>query len=140
MPVLQISQTLVIIDWIKSLGWDATQEVGYPLFAGPVILDEPDRAVFSTGGGGPGYLADEGVVDASQFQARVRGPQDDPFEPEAMAQFLDDLILHAQFPALIDGVSINTVYRATNGPTPLPVDPGDLRHEFTCSYIIVTGV
>jgi hypothetical protein len=136
---LQVSQTRLIIDWITSLGWDITQELGYPLFPGPQILDEPDRSVWITGGGGPGYLTDEGGIDASQFQVRVRGPQDDAFEPESVAQLLDSMVLRASFPAFIDGVNINVVYRATNGPTPLPVDPADLRHEFTCNYIFVTG-
>jgi hypothetical protein len=133
------AQTQVVIDWITSLGWDATQEVGYPLFPGPEILPEPDRSVWITGGGGPGYLTDEGSIDGGMFQVRVRGPQADPYEPEATAQLLDFMILKAQFPARIDGQLVNNVYRATNGPTPLPVDSTDLRHEFTCNYIIVTG-
>jgi hypothetical protein len=136
---MTVAQTQLIIDWIMSLGWDAAQEIGYPLFPGPEIPDEPDRSVFITGGGGPGYLTDEGGIDGSMFQVRVRGPQADPYEPEAMAQLLDAMILKAPFPARIDGVPINVIYRATNGPTPLPVDPGDLRHEFTCNYIIITG-
>jgi len=134
-----VAQTQVIIDWIVSLGWDAAQEIGYPLFPGPEILSEPDRSVWVTGGGGPGYLTDEGSTDGGMFQVRVRGPQADPYEPEATAQLLDQMILKAQFPARIDGQLVSNVYRSANGPSPLPVDPSDLRHEFTCNYIIVTG-
>jgi hypothetical protein len=130
----------VIIDWITSLGWDARQELGFPLFPGPEILDKPDQAVFITGGGGPGYLTDEASTDASQFQVRLRGPADDPFAAELAAQLLDDTIRKAPFPVTIDGALINNVYRMGNGPTPLPLDPSDRRFEFTTNYIIVTGV
>jgi hypothetical protein len=134
------AQTKVIIDWLATAGWDDSQETGYPVLAGPYIADEPDKCVFVTGGGGPGYTTEEPATDASAFQIRLRGPSDDAFTAEAAAQDLDDLILRAHFPVQIDGVWISTVYRLGNGPTPLPVDPGDLRHEFTTSYVIVTGV
>jgi hypothetical protein len=132
--------TQVIIDWITSLGWNTAQELGYPLLPGPEILDEPDRAVFITGGGGPGYTTEEPATDASVFQARLRGPSDDPFEPEVMAGQLDTLILRAPFPVVIDGVVVSHAHRMSNGPTPLPLDPSDRRHEFTCNYIFITGV
>jgi hypothetical protein len=134
-----LAQTQLIIDWITGLGWDTTQEIGYPLLPGPNILNEPDQAVFITGSGGPGYITDEGSVDASTWQARLRGPSDDPLAAEAAAQLLDNLILRAPFPATVDGVTINLVYRLGSGPSPLPADPSDLRYEFTANYVIVTG-
>ena len=134
-----VAQTQVIIDWITSLGWDTSQELGYPLFPGPQILSEPDRSVWITGSGGPGYVTDEGSADASSFQVRVRGTTDDVFGPEIAAAQLDFLILKAPMPVKVDGVPIQSVGRTGSGPSPLPVDPNDNRHEFTASYIIVTG-
>ena len=137
---MTVAQTKVIIDWLATIGWDDSEETGYPLRPGPLILDGPDKCVFITGGGGPGYTTEEPATDAAAFQIRLRGPSDDGFEAEAAAQDLDDLILHASFPVQVDGVWVTTCNRLGNGPTPLPVDPGDLRHEFTTSYVIVTGV
>jgi hypothetical protein len=132
--------TQVIMDWIASLGWDTRQETGFPLYPGPEILDEPDQAVFITGGGGPGFITEEASADSGVFQARVRGPSDQPFAAEIAAQKLDTLITKStSFPVTIDGVLVSLASRLSNGPTPLPVDPDDLRHEFTCSYIFVTG-
>lgn len=135
-----IAQTQVIIDWITSLGWDDAQELGYPLLPGPLILSEPDRSVWITGSGGPGYITEEGSVDASSFQVRVRGTTDDVFGPELAAMQLDYLVLTAPVPVVIDGVPIQSVARQGSGPTPLPVDPSDNRHEFTTTYIIAMGV
>jgi hypothetical protein len=132
--------TQVIIDWLTSLGWNTAEELGYPLKPGPLILDEPDRVVWITGGGGPGYITEEPALDGGVFQVRLRGPSDDPYEPEIMAGALDTLILRASFPVVIDGVTISHAHRLGNGPTPLPVDPADLRHEFTCNYVFITGV
>ena len=134
------AQTQVIIDWITSLGWDDRQELGYPLLPGPYVPPSPDRLVVITGGGGPGYTTEEPATDASNFQARLRGAPDDPFGIESAAQLLDDLVLHAHFPVVIDSVPIVTVYRMGSGPTPLPYDPSDRRTEFTSNYIIVSGV
>lgn len=136
---MTVSRTQVIMDWISSLGWDIQQETGYPLFPGPYIVKSPDRAVHITGSGGPGYVVEEGLPQACTFQARVRGPSDDPFEPEAAAQDLENLILGAAFPANIDGVTINHAHRLGGPPTPLPVDPADLRHEFTANYVVIMG-
>jgi hypothetical protein len=129
----------VIIDWITSLGWDGMAELGYPLLPGPLILAEPDRSVWITGSGGPGYVTEEGSVDASSFQVRVRGTTDDVYGPEIVAMQLDNLILKAPMPVVIDGVPIQSVARSGSGPTPLPVDPNDNRHEFTTTYIISMG-
>jgi hypothetical protein len=137
---MAVAQTQVIMDWLATIGWDISQETGYPVFPGPYIEAEPDRAVFITGGGGPGYTTEEPATDASVFQARVRGPSGDPLAAEAAAQLLDSLILRAALPASIDGTWINSISRSGNGPTPLPLDPGDLRQEFTTNYVIVTGV
>jgi hypothetical protein len=130
----------VIIDWITSLGWDGAQELGYPLLPGPLILDDPDRSVWVTGSGGPGYVTEEGSVDASSFQVRVRGTTDDVYGPELAAAQLDFLILRAPFPVAVDGVPIQSVTRQGSGPTPLPVDPKSNLHEFTTTYIIAMGV
>lgn len=134
-----ISQTQVILHWIASLGWDDAQELGYPLFPGPQILDDPDRSVWITGSGGPGYVTEEGSADASSFQVRVRGTTDDVFGPELAAMQLDFMILKAPMPVVVDGVPIQSVGRTGSGPSPLPVDANDNRHNFTASYIIVMG-
>jgi hypothetical protein len=133
------AQTQVIMDWITSLGWDTTQELGYPILPGPLILDEPDRSLWITLTGGAGYVTDEGAADAWTFQARLRGAPNDPLGPDAMAVMLDQLILAGSFPASADGVSIQHAHRLGGPPAPLPVDPADLRYEFTCNYVIITG-
>jgi hypothetical protein len=136
------SRTQVLIDWISSLGWDTAPETGYPLYPGPYRTDAntPDRAVVITGTGGPGFVTEEGLPNAATFQARVRGTSDDPSEPEQKAEALDLLILGASFPASIDGVTINHAHRLGGPPTPLPVNPADERHEFTCNYVAIIGV
>ena len=134
------AQTQVIIDWLTAIGWDTRQELGYPLLPGPYVPDEPDQAVVITGGGGPGYLTEEPATDGSNWQARIRGPAEDPFGAEAAAQALDALILHASFPVQVDGTWIVSCSRLGSGPTPLPYDPADRRTEFTSNYMIVTGV
>jgi hypothetical protein len=134
------SATQVVIDFILSLGWDARPELGYPVFPGPEILASPDQAVFVTGSGGPGYTTEEPATDAGIVQLRLRGPSDDPFTPEAVFGQLDSMILRASFPVVIDGVTVVHMHRADNGPSPLPLDPGDRRFEYTCNYIVVTGV
>jgi hypothetical protein len=132
--------TRVIIDFISSLGWPGTQETGYPLLAGAYIHEEPDRCVIITGTGGPGYVTEEGSLDAVTFQARTRGTANDPDGPEAAAQLLDSLVLGASFPAEVDSITISHVHRAAGRPAPLPVDPSELRHEFTCNYVAIMGV
>lgn len=136
---MTISLGQAVIDWITGLGWDTTEETGYPLFEGPMILDEPDRSVWVTGTGGPGYITDEGSADAATFQLRVRGPSDDADEPQVIASQLDALVLGALFPVVIDGYNIQHVHRLGGRPTPLPVNPQDLRHEFTCNYTVIVG-
>jgi hypothetical protein len=133
------SQTQVIIDWIKSLGWDTTQELGFPLFAGPWVLTSPDRSVWITLFGGLGYMTEEGSADAWTFQARVRGTANDQNGAETAAQLLDSMIFGASYPASIDGISILVAHRLGSPPAPLPVDPSDQRFEYTCDYVIVTG-
>lgn len=140
---MSTAQTQVIIDLISALGWDDRQELAWPIVPGPYVPTDPDRLVIITGAGGPGYLTDEASVDGSIFQARVRGVPDDPIGAENAASQLDDLLLAAsrtRFPMTIDGTSVNTVYRSGSGPTALPFDPTDRRTEFTCNYVIVTGV
>jgi hypothetical protein len=137
---ITISMEQLIIDWLSNLGWNFTQESGYPLLPGPEILAEPDRAVFITSTGGPGYTTEEPATDAATFQARVRGPADDVKDAQAQAQLLDAMILGAQFPALVDSVHIVAVHRLSGPPAALPLDPSDRRFEFTCNYVIITGV
>jgi hypothetical protein len=134
------AQTQVIIDWLTSLGWDTRPELGFPIVAGPYIPPDPDRLLIITGAGGPGYTTEEPATDAGTFQARLRSVPDDVLEAEAAAEALDQLILGASFPAVIDGTTVVTVYRAGSGPTPLPPDPSDRRFELTCNYIAVMGV
>lgn len=134
------ASTQVIMDWITSLGWDIRQEAGYPLYPGPEIRIEPDRIVHITGTGGPGYTTEEPATDGWSFQARVRGPSDDPIAAETAAMLLDSTILGASFPAVVDGVHIQHVHRMSARPQPLPLDPADRRFEYTCSYIMIAGV
>lgn len=134
------AQTQVIMDWISSIGWDTTQESGYPLMPGPEIIQEPDKIVHITGSGGPGYTTEEPATDAWAFQARVRGPADDPLAADDAANLLDSMILHASFPTVVDGVKIQNVHRLAGRPAPLPLDPADRRFEYTCSYIMIAGV
>jgi hypothetical protein len=131
-------RTQVLIDWLTAAGWDTTGETGYPLLAGPEILAVPDKAVFLTPAGGPGYTTEEGGTDAWSFQARLRGPADDPDAAQAAAQFLDWTILTAP-PAVTGGVPVLNVQRLGAPPSPLPLDPADRRFEYTATYIIVTG-
>lgn len=135
MPAL----TQVMIDWITTLAWDQTQETGYPAVEGAYVHLEPDRILLVTSTGGPGYMTEEGGLDAASFQLRVRGPADSSQETESAAQLLDQLVLNAPFPANIDGVNIQHVHRLGGRPTALPVNPQDLRHEFTANYIAIVG-
>jgi hypothetical protein len=131
--------TQVVIDWLSEQGWDTRQELGYPVFPGPYVPDEPERAVIITGGGGPGFTTEEPASDASAFQIRVRGPADSPLEAEEQAQLMDRLITRALFPVQVDGVWLLAANRSGSGPSPLPFDPADRRTEFTCNYVLVTG-
>jgi hypothetical protein len=135
-----VAMTQVVIDLITLLGWDGAQELGYPLYPGTYLVEEPDRAVFITSTGGPGYTTEEGATDAWSFQARVRGTTDQAYDPEIAALRLDQMLLGAPWPMQVDGVPIQSMHRAGSPPAPLPVDPADLRHEFTCSYIVIAGV
>jgi len=137
-PTVAVEQ--VICDWIVSLGWDNRQELGFPLYATPEILTDPDKAVFITGTGGPGYVTEEPTADAVTFQARVRGPADDPIAARLAADTLDALILSAPFPVQVDGTTVVHVHRLAGRPSMLPLDEADKRFELTASYVIVIGV
>jgi hypothetical protein len=129
----------VLIAWLTAAGWDITQETGYPLFPGPEILDAPDQAVFLTPTGGPGYTTEEGATDAWSFQARLRGPADDPDAAESAMQLLDWTILGAPHQVQAAGVTVINVQRLGSPPAALPLDPSDRRFEYTANYIITTG-
>jgi hypothetical protein len=137
-PAPTVAKTQLVIDWITSLGWDVTQETGYPLVPGPEILASPDRLVTVTASGGPGFVTEEGALDAWAMQLRVRGPADDPLAPELAAQQLD-LLLFTGAGLTVDGIRVAAATRLGSPPSPLPLDPADRRFEFTCSYIITTG-
>jgi hypothetical protein len=137
--VITAPRTQVVIDFLTATGWDTTPELGYPLFPGPEILVAPDRAVFITDSGGPGYTTEEGGTDAWSFQARVRGPSDDPLAAQAAAQLLDWTILTASCPAWTDGIRVISCFRLGGPPSVLPLDPGDRRFEYTADYVFVTG-
>ena len=137
--VITVARSQVVIGFLTAAGWDATQEYGYPLYPGPEILAEPDKAVFITATGGPGYTTEEGGTDAWSFQARVRGPADDPIAAEAAAQLLDWTILSASCPVVTGGVRVINCQRLGSPPSALPLDPNDRRFEYTAPYIIVTG-
>ena len=138
-PAITVPRVTVIIAWLTAAGWDITQETGFPILPGPEILTEPDRAVFITPAGGPGYTTEEGGTDAWSFQARVRGPADDPLTAQAAAQLLDWTILRGPRPVLAAGVPVLNVQRLGGPPAPLPLDPSDRRFEFTANYVITTG-
>lgn len=129
----------LLIDWLTSAGWDTAQESGYPLYPGPEILPEPDRAVFLTSTGGPGYVTEEGGADAWSFQARLRGSADDPLGAQAAAQLLDWTILGGPHPVHVDGISVLNVQRLGGPPSALPLDPADRRFEYVANYILTTG-
>jgi len=134
-----VARSQVIIDWITSAGWDTTQETGFPLLPGPEIVTSPDKAVFVTPTGGPGFTTEEAGTDAWSFQARTRGPEDDPLAAELAAQLLDYVILHGPHPAAVDGVPVLNVQRLGSPPSALPLDPSDRRFEYAANYIITTG-
>jgi hypothetical protein len=138
-PAPTVAAEQLVCDWIISLGWDAQQELGYPLYPGTEILNDPDKAVFIAGTGGAGYTTEEPATDAVTFQARVRGPADDPLAARLAADTLDALILSAPFPAHVDGVTVVHVHRLGGRPSMLPLDPGDRRYELTCNYVLVIG-
>jgi len=135
-----VAKTTLLIDFLAGLGWDVTQETGYPLLPGPEVLAAPDREVTLTPSGGPGFVTEEAALDAWTFQARLRGPADDPLAPELAAQQLDYLILTADYPQKVDGITVSLCARLAGPPSPLPLDPSDRRFEFVCSYIVTTGV
>jgi hypothetical protein len=134
-----VAKTQLLIDFIIGLGWDVTQESGYPLLPGPEIITSPDQEVTLTPAGGPGYVTEEAALDAWAFQARLRGPQDSPVTAELAAQQLDWMLLTAPTPQQVDGVTIAVITRLGAPPTVLPLDPSDRRTEFTCTYVITTG-
>lgn len=135
-----VTKKQLIEDWLVSLGWDTTQEIGYPIFHGPEIIDSPDRALFITPTPGPGWVTEEGALDTWGFQARLRGPFDDPDTPELMMQRLDLMILSGPHNVTVDGVLVKLVTRSGGTPTPLPLDPNDRRFEYVCTYLITTGL
>jgi hypothetical protein len=137
--VILTPRVTLVIDWLTLAGWDTTQETGYPLLPGSEILAMPDKAVFLTPSGGPGYTTEEAGTDAWSFQARLRGGQDDPLGAQAAAQLLDYVILHGPHPATVNGVPVLNVQRLGSPPSPLPLDPSDRRFEYVANYIITTG-
>ena len=138
-PVPAVAKTALIIDWLAGLGWDVTQETGFPLYPGPEILMSPDKAVFITPTPGPGYVTEEAGLDAWGFQVRLRGPDNDPLTADLAVQQLDSLILNGPYPTAVDGIQIAFAGRAGSSPSPLPQSPDDQRFEWTCTYIITTG-
>jgi hypothetical protein len=136
-----VSKTQLIEDWITSLGWDVTQETGYPVSHGPEIVTSPDRLLTITPTPGPGWITEEGALDTWGFQARLRGPANDPDTPQLMAERLDVLIMNASSqPVTVDGVQVKAVTRSGSTPSPLPLDPTDRRFEYVCTYLITTGL
>lgn len=138
-PAPAVPKTQVLRHFLEAIGWDTAQESGYPLFPGPEIPSAPDREVTLTPSGGPGYVTEEAALDAWSFQARLRGPANDPDAAELAAQQLDYLILAAPVPQKVDGVTVSAVSRLGSPPAPLPLDPADRRTEYTTTYVITTG-
>lgn len=137
-PPPTVAKTQLLIDLLTVLGWDATQETGFPLLPGPEVQATPDKEVTLTPSGGPGYVTEEASHDSWTFQARLRGGANDPLGAELAAQQLDQLILTAGKQS-VDGVTVSSIARLGSPPSPLPLDPADRRTEFTCTYIVTTG-
>lgn len=135
-----VARDQLVCDMLTAFGWDGTQETGYPLSPGAEIHDNPDKLVFITATGGPGYQTEEGGVDAWSFQARVRGPADQPQAAMAAAQLLDWMVLQGPYPVSVDGVRVLNCQRLGSPPAALPLDEGDKRFEYTASYIVTIGV
>jgi len=138
-PVPAIARTQLIINLMVALGWQNIPETGYLLIPGPEILSAPDRAVHITPGGGPGYVTEEAGADCWSFQARVRGPDDDPLAPELAAQLFDVTVLNGSYPVTVNGVPVINLARMGSPPVPMPLNPQDRRFEYTCTYLIITG-
>lgn len=136
---ITVARDQLVCDMLAAFGWDTAEETGYPLSPGSEITDNPDQAVFITVTPGPGYLTEEGGADGWGFQARVRGPADQPQAAIAAAQLLDWTILQGPYPVSVDGVRVLSCHRLGSTPGALPLDENDKRFEFTASYIIVTG-
>ena len=134
-----VARDQLVCDMIAAFGWDNAEETGYPLSPGSEIHDNPDKLVFITATGGPGYVTEEGGVDAWSFQARVRGPADQPQVAIVAAQLLDWTVLQGPYPVSVDGVRVLNCQRLGSPPSALPLDENDKRFEFTANYIIVTG-
>lgn len=134
-----VAKSQVVIDLVTGFGWNVTQETGYPLYPGPEILTSPDRAVFITPSGGPGWVTEEAALDCWTFQALVRGPDDDPLAPELAAQQLDVLLLNGPYPQAVDGVVVSLAGRSGGPPVPQPLNPEDRRFAYACTYLITTG-
>ena len=134
-----VARDQLVCDMLAAFGWDNAEETGYPLSPGSEIHDNPDKLVFITATGGPGYVTEEGGADAWSFQARVRGPADQPQVAIAAAQLLDWTVLQGPYPVSVDGVRVLNCQRLGSPPSALPLDEADKRFEFTANYIIVTG-
>jgi hypothetical protein len=132
--------TASFIGWFTGLGWDAREEKGAPVVPGPRILPSPDKLLTFTPVPGPGYVL-EGDADASAFQLRTRGPQNDQAAAEALAYLADSLILRASFPAVLDGGQV-LIHVHRLGGTPSLLAPGPdtgSRFELVCTYIAIAG-
>jgi hypothetical protein len=130
----------VVIALIEQLGWDTTQESGWPLQPGPEIQTNPDRLLTITVTPGPGWITEEAALDCWGFQARLRGPENDPITPGLMIQRLDVMLLNGPWPQSVGNVVVVALNRQGTAPSPLPLDPGDRRFEYTCTYLITTGL
>jgi len=133
-----VPKTKLLIDFLRAIGWDDTEETGYVLSPGPEIIESPDKLITLTPTTGPGFITEEAGLDAWGFQSRLRGPSDDSLSPELAAQQLDVMILNASYPLNVDGVNIQLVYRPGSPPIAMPLDPSDRRTDFTCTYMIIS--
>jgi hypothetical protein len=132
--------TADFISWLTNLGWDTTQEYGFPILPGAYVPDEPDKVVIATPVPGPGYLL-EAAADGGAFQLRTRGGQLDQAGAEAAAYRLDALILGASFPArTASGQVIIHIHRLGGQPALLgPPDDGG-RYEYVQTVLAIASV
>ncbi len=128
-------------DWLTSLG------VQFPVNVdgvaapnqGPYIPEEPDKLVTVTMLPGTGYEL-EGAVDSPSFQLRVRSGQNTQTDAETLALSLDNAILNAKFPTVIDNTKIQVASRLGGAPAVLgPPDDG-FRYDYVSTYRVLIGV
>lgn len=100
---------------------------------GPDVPDIPGRCFILTRGGGPGFNT-EMLFDASGWQVRSVGEQNDPDDAEGLALEIDRVLVSTPS-QYIDGIWVPSIQRFGSPPSHLSVDDADRTH-FVCNYIV----